>query len=78
MEDEGRYMFGGDLRPSWYNGQLLQLAHDLASRLLPAFQKSITGIPYPRVGGHESTFYSNLGPFDNGSLTFPFYNGRST
>lgn len=42
-------MFGEDLRPSWYNGQLLQLAHDLASRLLPAFQKSITGIPYPRV-----------------------------
>ncbi|CAG7837921.1 unnamed protein product [Allacma fusca] len=42
-------LFGGDLKPSWYNGELLQLASDLASRLLPAFQESITGIPYPRV-----------------------------
>ncbi|SMQ45040.1 unnamed protein product [Zymoseptoria tritici ST99CH_3D7] len=31
-----------------YNGQLLNLAHDLASRLLPAFSTS-TDIPYPRV-----------------------------
>nr|OQO30755.1 hypothetical protein B0A51_02451 [Rachicladosporium sp. CCFEE 5018] len=31
-----------------YNGQLLRLAHDLASRLLPAFDTA-TGIPYPRV-----------------------------
>jgi hypothetical protein len=39
----------GNLRPSWYDGELLQLAHDLASRLLPAFEGSSTGIPYPRV-----------------------------
>lgn len=39
----------GNLRPSWYDGELLQLAHDLASRLLPAFEKSSTGLPYPRV-----------------------------
>jgi hypothetical protein len=39
----------GSLRPSWYDGELLQLAHDLASRLLPAFEGSSTGIPYPRV-----------------------------
>jgi hypothetical protein len=39
----------GNLRPSWYDGELLQLAHDLASRLLPAFEESSTGIPYPRV-----------------------------
>jgi hypothetical protein len=39
----------GNLRPSWYDGELLHLAHDLASRLLPAFEKSSTGIPYPRV-----------------------------
>jgi hypothetical protein len=31
-----------------YDGQLLRLAHDLASRLLPAFSTS-TGLPYPRV-----------------------------
>ncbi|KAH9838889.1 glycoside hydrolase family 47 protein [Teratosphaeria destructans] len=31
-----------------YDGQLLRLAHDLASRLLPAFSTT-TGIPYPRV-----------------------------
>lgn len=39
----------GQLRPSWYENDLLYLAHDLASRLLPAFEKSSTGIPYPRV-----------------------------
>ncbi|OAD65804.1 glycoside hydrolase family 47 protein [Phycomyces blakesleeanus NRRL 1555(-)] len=32
-----------------YNGGLLNLAEDLANRLLPAFQSSKTGIPYPRV-----------------------------
>ncbi|KAF2764427.1 seven-hairpin glycosidase [Teratosphaeria nubilosa] len=31
-----------------YDGQLLRLAHDLASRLLPAFNTT-TGLPYPRV-----------------------------
>lgn len=31
-----------------YDGQLLRLAHDLGSRLLPAFWTQ-TGIPYPRV-----------------------------
>lgn len=44
-------LFTSDLR--WhngfiYNGQLLRLAHDLASRLLPAFSTT-TGLPYPRV-----------------------------
>jgi len=48
MEDK-RNIFGEDLRPPWYDGELLQLANDLASRLLPAFQKSMTGIPFPRV-----------------------------
>ena len=28
---------------------LLSLAHDLAERLLPAFDKTETGIPLPRV-----------------------------
>ncbi|KAJ3410692.1 ER degradation-enhancing alpha-mannosidase-like protein 1 [Chytridiales sp. JEL 0842] len=33
---------------SWYKGELLHKAKDLADRLLPAF-KTPTGIPYPRV-----------------------------
>ncbi|KAI9773052.1 MAG: alpha mannosidase-like protein [Geoglossum simile] len=42
-----------------YNGQLLRLAHDLASRLLPAFWTP-TGIPYPRVNlRHGIPFYPN-------------------
>ncbi|XP_061730614.1 ER degradation-enhancing alpha-mannosidase-like protein 1 [Nerophis ophidion] len=39
----GRVGFDG------YNNQLLHLAHDLAVRLLPAFENTGTGIPYPRV-----------------------------
>ena len=32
-----------------YENELLDLAHDLASRLLPAFENTATGIPHPRV-----------------------------
>lgn len=32
-----------------YDNELLHLAHDLAVRLLPAFENTRTGIPYPRV-----------------------------
>ena len=32
----------------WYSGQLLNMAMDVANRLLPAFNSS-TGLPYPRV-----------------------------
>lgn len=32
----------------WYHGELLSLAYDLGTRLLPAF-KTPTGIPYARV-----------------------------
>ena len=40
----------GDLSPGdWYSTQLLDLAHDLATRLLPAFEQSKTGLPFPRV-----------------------------
>ncbi|XP_061543664.1 ER degradation-enhancing alpha-mannosidase-like protein 1 [Phycodurus eques] len=39
----GRVSFEG------YDNQLLHLAHDLAVRLLPAFENTSTGIPYPRV-----------------------------
>ncbi|KAL8756728.1 MAG: hypothetical protein Q9184_004401 [Pyrenodesmia sp. 2 TL-2023] len=41
-----------------YNGQLLRLAQDLATRLLPAFHTD-TGLPYPRVNlRHGIPFYS--------------------
>ncbi|KAG5456724.1 MAG: glycoside hydrolase [Olpidium bornovanus] len=33
----------------WYDGQLLRMAHDLGKRLLPAFDSSPSGIPYPKV-----------------------------
>uniref|UniRef100_A0A8D9EQC7 alpha-1,2-Mannosidase n=6 Tax=Cacopsylla melanoneura TaxID=428564 RepID=A0A8D9EQC7_9HEMI len=39
----------GSLQPDWYDNQLLHLANDLASRLLPAFQNTTTGLPVPRV-----------------------------
>ncbi|BFZ08271.1 hypothetical protein BsWGS_11309 [Bradybaena similaris] len=39
----------GDMSVPNYNNDLLELAHDLASRLLPAFSNTATGIPYPRV-----------------------------
>lgn len=39
----------GDLTPPGYKNELLQLSRDLASRLLPAFSNTRTGIPYPRV-----------------------------
>ncbi|KAI0366405.1 alpha-mannosidase [Pilatotrama ljubarskyi] len=32
----------------WYEGELLQLAYDLGTRLLPAFQ-TLTGLPYARI-----------------------------
>ena len=42
-----------------YDGQLLRLANDLASRLLPAFSTS-SGIPYPRVNlRYGISFYTN-------------------
>lgn len=39
----------GDMRMDDYQDELLHLSHDLASRLLPAFEDTMTGIPYPRV-----------------------------
>ena len=35
--------------------RLLELAHDLAIRLLPAFENTATGIPHPRVRAHMYT-----------------------
>ena len=43
-----------------YDGQLLRLAHDLATRLLPAFSTE-TDLPYPRVNlRHGTPFYQNI------------------
>ncbi|KAK6057321.1 glycosyl hydrolase family 47, partial [Cooperia oncophora] len=39
----------GDFYIPEYEGELLTLAHDLAARLLPAFEGTRTGLPYPRV-----------------------------
>uniref|UniRef100_A0A0K0DLW0 alpha-1,2-Mannosidase n=1 Tax=Angiostrongylus cantonensis TaxID=6313 RepID=A0A0K0DLW0_ANGCA len=41
-------LFGNFSIPD-YDGELLTLAHDLVARLLPAFEGTKTGIPYPRV-----------------------------
>lgn len=39
----------GDMTIEDYDNELLYMAHDLAVRLLPAFENTKTGIPYPRV-----------------------------
>ncbi|KRX61196.1 ER degradation-enhancing alpha-mannosidase-like protein 1 [Trichinella sp. T9] len=39
----------GDFRIAGYNDELLSLAHDLANRLMSAFEETNTGIPHPRV-----------------------------
>uniref|UniRef100_A0A3Q2DDW1 alpha-1,2-Mannosidase n=1 Tax=Cyprinodon variegatus TaxID=28743 RepID=A0A3Q2DDW1_CYPVA len=39
----------GEVGIEGYENELLHLAHDLAVRLLPAFENTSTGIPYPRV-----------------------------
>ncbi|PAV89733.1 hypothetical protein WR25_11207 [Diploscapter pachys] len=39
----------GDFYMEDYDGELLSMAHELASRLMPAFDGSRTGIPYTRV-----------------------------
>ncbi|XP_061187713.1 ER degradation-enhancing alpha-mannosidase-like protein 1 [Saccostrea echinata] len=43
----------GDMRLKDYNNELLLLANDIASRLLPAFENTATGIPFPRVKLNE-------------------------
>lgn len=62
----------GKLAPDWYEGELLHLAHDLAARLLPAFENSTTGIPQPRVnlrhGIPEKPISTETCPAGAGSL----------
>lgn len=47
----------GDMLPKDYNDELLLMAHDLANRLLSAFDNTSLGIPYPRVS--MRTFLAN-------------------
>lgn len=49
----------GNMRPAGYDNELLSMAHDLAVRLLPAFQNAKNGIPFPRVR-IVGCFFSNL------------------
>ena len=39
----------GNMTYAAYDSELLYMAHELAARLLPAFENTATGIPYPRV-----------------------------
>lgn len=39
----------GNMSIPGYDNELLTLANDLGTRLLPAFENTKTGIPYPRV-----------------------------
>ncbi|XP_075039847.1 ER degradation-enhancing alpha-mannosidase-like protein 1 [Mixophyes fleayi] len=39
----------GNMTINGYDNELLHMAHDLAVRLLPAFENTRTGMPYPRV-----------------------------
>ncbi|XP_072276557.1 ER degradation-enhancing alpha-mannosidase-like protein 1 [Pyxicephalus adspersus] len=39
----------GNMTVSGYDNELLHMAHDLAVRLLPAFENTKTGMPHPRV-----------------------------
>ncbi|MEE6519846.1 hypothetical protein FKM82_017610 [Ascaphus truei] len=41
----------GNMTLTGYDNELLHMAHDLAVRLLPAFENTMAGIPYPRVSG---------------------------
>ncbi|VDN22843.1 unnamed protein product [Gongylonema pulchrum] len=65
----GNYALNG------YNGELLTMAHDLAARLLPAFDGTRTGLPFPRVnllsGVSKGTVDENC-PAGAGSLLLEF------
>ena len=42
-------LFGADFRPPSYDDELLNLARELGTRLLPGFSGTQTGLPWPRV-----------------------------
>ena len=54
-----------------YDNDLLTMAHELANRLLPAFESTNTGIPWPRVGSF--TILSTDWSFQTGPLPYPLF-----
>ena len=54
-----------------YDNDLLTLAHELGNRLLPAFESTNTGIPWPRVG--IFTICSTYWLFQTGSPSSPLF-----
>lgn len=65
----------GDLSPDSYNNELLTMAHDLAVRLMPAFNHAKNGIPFPRVNlrhGIPNTTYAHTATAGAGSLLMEF------
>uniref|UniRef100_H2Y763 alpha-1,2-Mannosidase n=1 Tax=Ciona savignyi TaxID=51511 RepID=H2Y763_CIOSA len=65
----------GNMRLPNYNGELLSLAHDLAVRLLPAFEHTSSGIPYPRVNlryGIPNSTVTHTATAGAGSLLLEF------
>lgn len=51
-----------------YDNELLHMAHDLAVRLLPAFENTKTGIPYPRVSQHISMVQEDFKSSDSPAI----------
>lgn len=62
----------GDVGFKDYDNELLHLAHDLAVRLLPAFENTSTGIPYPRVSVMTMMLCSKSLPFRDRNLAESF------
>jgi ER degradation enhancer, mannosidase alpha-like 1 len=63
------------MAPPDYAGELLALAHDLAARLLPAFEASPSGLPHPRVNlrtGVPRAWRTDTCPAGAGSLLLEF------
>ena len=46
-------------RIDWYQGELLDLAHDLGKRLLPAFDTPF-GLPFPRINLRHGVFKNEI------------------
>lgn len=65
----------GDMVPLDYDNELLILAHDVANRLLAAFEYSSTQIPYPRINlldGLPSMFYKETCTAGAGTMLLEF------
>lgn len=56
-------------RMQWYRDELLHMAKELGHRLLPAFNTT-SGLPYPKVDGGLSSFFSPAGNHAYGHVCF--------